>query len=222
LSFVLELARLYRRLRAAASKDEREFLNMELHDGALYGLEIATVACGVVREELRSRLYDKASDTLRMLEGGIVHASEEIADLRTSLQMPSIETTGLVAALRKEHGLVRSPVIDLNFPDQDPPVSLDTKHAIRKVMQTAVRNIVEHAGATHAEVTLSHDGTHVHFRVSDNGMGFDQGALRLRNDRHGLVDIYKRIAWLKGRVEIDTAPGCGTTISASIPIRMER
>ena len=218
LSFVLELARVHRQLRAAASHQERTFLDMELHAGALYGLTIANVACATAKEEIRAGRFTKALDALSTVEGAIVHTNEEIADLRTSLQMPSLEVAGLIGTLTTELGLVLSPPLDVSLPMIDPPVDLPAKHAIRKIVQTAVRNIIQHSGASCGQVTLRCDAGEVQLVISDDGRGFDVASARTRSGRHGIVDIEHRVESLKGTVHIQSAPGSGTTITASIPI----
>jgi signal transduction histidine kinase len=219
LSFAMELVRVYRRLRAAASQKERHYLDMELHDGALYGLVLANVACGTARVALAKRKFGIVKKELQQVEHGIVHANEGIDDMRTALNLPALDEAGLVSTLKMELGLVRSPRIDVTLPANDPPLPLEAKHAIRRIVQTAVRNIVSHARATHASVALAVDEDAVRLTVADDGIGFNVKSALRRRGCMGLAAIQERVKPIHGRVSFDSVRGRGTTIAVVIPVR---
>jgi signal transduction histidine kinase len=80
------------------------------------------------------------------------------------------------------------------------------------VVAEALTNVAKYAAATHATVDVRRHNGRLVVRVSDDGVG---GAdPNLGTGLRGLAD---RLAVIEGRLEIDSQPGRGTTITAKIP-----
>jgi signal transduction histidine kinase len=82
-------------------------------------------------------------------------------------------------------------------------------------VQEALSNVRKHSGATKVSVALRSTRTFVGLVVTDNGDGFDPR--RLDHERLGLAGISERVRLLGGAVEIETSPGAGTTVRATLP-----
>ncbi|WP_432379694.1 sensor histidine kinase [Duganella sp. P38] len=82
-------------------------------------------------------------------------------------------------------------------------------------MQEALANVVKHARATHATVTLAREAGALHMGIADNGKGFDatQAAGGI-----GLVGMRERVYAVNGTVTIDTGLAAGTRIAIMIPL----
>ena len=81
----------------------------------------------------------------------------------------------------------------------------------------ALQNAAEHAGAaTTVQITVAERDDSLCFDVHDYGAGFDLDAVPAGV---GLTNIRDRVAAVRGRVSIESTPGRGTRISASIPLR---
>jgi signal transduction histidine kinase len=76
----------------------------------------------------------------------------------------------------------------------------------------ALTNVVKHAHAEHAEVSAAVEDGVLHVQVRDDGFG---GA---NPDGHGLVGIADRVTAVGGRLEIDSPPGDGTLLAATLPL----
>ncbi len=79
-------------------------------------------------------------------------------------------------------------------------------------MSEALTNVVKYAEASHATVDVVQENGRLLVRVADDGVGGadpEQGT--------GLGGLVDRLAVLEGRLEIDSQPGRGTTITARIP-----
>jgi signal transduction histidine kinase len=99
-----------------------------------------------------------------------------------------------------------------------------------RVAQEALANVAKHAGASRAGVTLSYMEDVVSLDVRDDGAGFAAAALaeESRANGHlagenpaaggfGLIAMRQRVSRLAGQLEIESEPGAGTAVSASLP-----
>lgn len=89
-----------------------------------------------------------------------------------------------------------------------------------RIMQESLANVARHAGASRVDVALSRSKNEVRLRVVDDGRGFDVEAPRMTGS-FGLVGIRERVHFVSGRVVVESAPGRGTAIDASIPLTAE-
>ncbi|MFD9895788.1 sensor histidine kinase [Amycolatopsis sp. NPDC059027] len=99
------------------------------------------------------------------------------------------------------------------------PMRPEAEFALLRVAQEALVNVAKHAGATRVGVTLSYLDTEVALDVRDDGRGFEQaveGGARM-DGGFGLVAMRQRIEGLAGTVRIESEPGAGTAVSASVP-----
>jgi signal transduction histidine kinase len=76
----------------------------------------------------------------------------------------------------------------------------------------ALTNVVKHSHAARAEVTASLQDGILRIEVRDNGAG---GA---DPDGHGLVGMRDRVTTLGGRLEVESPAGCGTLVTATLPL----
>jgi chemotaxis family two-component system sensor kinase Cph1 len=88
-----------------------------------------------------------------------------------------------------------------------------------RVAQEALNNIAKHAGATRVGVILERRNRHVALIVEDNGRGFDPEAASEGERGMGLLNMSERVALAGGSLEIESAPGEGTTVFARVPAR---
>jgi signal transduction histidine kinase len=90
-----------------------------------------------------------------------------------------------------------------------------------RVGQEALANVAKHAAASHAWITLSYMEDVVTLDVRDDGSGFEQpgaGNEQSRTDGgFGLIAMRQRVNRLAGQLEIESEPGAGTAVSASLP-----
>jgi signal transduction histidine kinase len=82
-------------------------------------------------------------------------------------------------------------------------------------------NVVRHAQAQNVLVKLDYDGQTLSLHVADNGQGFIVPSSLITYERPpglGLLGMKERVMLLGGSLEIDTKPGQGTRLEASIPV----
>ena len=213
----IENARLYEETRGKAALEERQRLARELHDSvsqALYGIALNASAAEELFEAAPQRARGLLGDVLRLADAGLAEMRALIFELRPE----SLEQEGLVgalekhaAALRARHGLdVRLAVAG------EPELALRTKEALYRVAQEALHNAAKHARARTLELVLEMGDGEVGLVVADNGRGFNPNG---EFPGHlGLHSMRERTAAVGGSLEIDSAPGAGTRLSARVPL----
>ena len=90
------------------------------------------------------------------------------------------------------------------------------KIALFRVVQESLCNIRKHSYATAASVRVRAVSGYVSLEVSDNGCGFAMEGVRAKG-RLGLSGVVERIRLLGGDVEIESSPGHGVSVRATVP-----
>lgn len=101
-------------------------------------------------------------------------------------------------------------------------LSMEKRKNFYLIFKEIINNAVKYSGSSAVAATLQAEGQQLHLRVSDDGVGFNKqremdgetGSL----SGNGLRNMLLRAKEMKGRLEIDTAPGQGTTIGLHCPI----
>ncbi len=82
-----------------------------------------------------------------------------------------------------------------------------------RAAQEALANVARHARATRVGLTLSYMEDLVTLDVRDDGVGFEPSRTGF-----GLTGMRQRVQGVGGRLAVESAPGEGTAISASVPV----
>jgi len=93
----------------------------------------------------------------------------------------------------------------------------DVSTALFRILQEALTNVARHAKATRVEVVKQKLRDRLVLRIRDNGRGFDP-ADPSSSKSLGLLGMRERAAILGGQVNISSAPGKGTAVTAWIPL----
>ncbi len=207
-----------------AAEDERRRIALELHDETSQNLAALMLRLRVLRsvrddhrraaliEELRQEMADILEGTRRYARG---------------LRPPALDELGLGAAI-ESHARAVAEMTDLDIAVEiaDGPAGAslapEAELALYRIMQEGLSNVARHAGAQHARVRLDWQDDAVVASIEDDGRGFDVDEVMAAEDRGlGLFGMVERADYLGGRVEVESEPGGGTVVRATIPRRME-
>ncbi|MGZ3468247.1 MAG: sensor histidine kinase, partial [Gemmatimonadaceae bacterium] len=94
----------------------------------------------------------------------------------------------------------------------------DAALCLYRVAQEALRNVVEHAEARRAEVSIRRVADDAELTIADDGNGFNVAETRTRRKGLGLVSINERVRLAGGTVTIVTKPKGGTRVHVRIPV----
>lgn len=197
-----------------AHEDERRRLARELHD------DVTPRLARLAIDASRLPAPQPDADALSMHDE-LVRLSDDVHAFSYRLHPTVLDDLGLVDALQSECDRVaegqRLPVtLDAGaLPEQKLPTEVAV--CLFRIAQEALRNIVRHAQARHVEVALAPRKGGLQLAVIDDGGGFDTAALRQRPGL-GLASMRERVRQLGGTLDIHSALGDGTTVSAWVPL----
>jgi signal transduction histidine kinase len=187
--------------------EARRRLELDLHEGAQERLVLAALtlrrAAAGARGTAAARLVEEAREQLH--EG-----LAELRDLGRRIHPYVLSQYGLATAL--EGLAARSPLpIELRVTRER--LQPEVEAAIYVTVAEALANVVKHAAATRATVRVSRAGEAVVAEIVDDGGG---GAAPTEGS--GLRALADGLEAISGRLELDSPPGAGTTLTGEIPI----
>jgi len=233
----LENARLYeelgRRERAlqdlvtkllGAQEEERRRVSYEVHDG-LAQVAVAShqnLQAFARRHAPESERGRKELDLiLQQVRATVSDARRVIANLRPT----ALDDLGLSAAVSLEVERLNEEGYHVDYEERlgSERLPADVEIALFRVAQEALTNMRKHAGTRWVNIELRRSDGEVSVRVRDFGCGFDPAALETLGggpgERVGLAGMRERVGMLGGSLEIESRPGVGTSILATIPLR---
>jgi signal transduction histidine kinase len=204
-----ELAASRARVIAAADATRRR-LERDLHDGAQQRLVSLALELRHVEGTVPADLPEVRAD-IRRAADELTDALDELRELSRGIHPAILSEGGLGPALRTLARRAGVPVeLDMRTPARFPePVEV----AAYYVVSEAVTNTTKHARASHAEVVVEERDGRLWLRVCDDGGG---GADPQRGS--GLTGLRDRVEALGGALHVDSPPGDGTLIEASLPL----
>ena len=220
IGLAVERGRLAETAANAARAAERTRLAREIHD--TLAQDLAAIAL-----QLESGLRDVAEDApgaarirlaLEVARGSIGRARASVMSLRDDPLAGRSLAAALAALARRvssESGIL------VSFHERSvPAVAYETEIELFRIASEALANARTHAGASRIEIELAGGaGGVLVLRVRDDGSGFDPAA---RNgDRYGLVGMEERARLAGAVLHIESEPGAGTSIEATVPGRTE-
>ncbi len=209
-----------------AVMQERERLSRELHDGVAQLVAHLLLRLDTIKELVEADRPREAGAELERLHGVAdeIYADigESIAGLRTN-----VTERGLVRALQdyvdqfEERHRIPTRLRTDDAADLLPPLAA---LQLFRLIQEALTNVRKHAGAREATVTLMSDGSgQLKVVIADDGQGFTPGS---RGDGRarplGLTSMRERVEALGGTLQVQSRPGAGTQVTATIPMPRTR
>lgn len=200
---------------------ERTRMACEVHDtlaqgfsGIVVNLEAADELLGECPEA--QKLCERA---LRISRESLAEARSLVRELRPALHEGE-NLRKVVTHLVKELTDGVDLLVDCFVDEASNKQSSDTARELLQIIREALNNVVKHAHANEARVTLCASGNQIHLCVEDDGQGFEWGHA-LAGDGFGLTSMRERAKKLGGLLWIYTRPRHGTQVVAFVPIPSE-
>jgi PAS domain S-box-containing protein len=199
-------------------EEERTRIAREIHDEL--GQSLTTMKLDI--SWLARRLSPRNGHMLERIGATLQSADDIIKSVRricTELR-PGILDLGLAAAVEWQAQEFQARTgISCRFRllVEEVVFTPDVSTALFRILQETLTNVARHARATRTEVVLQNQGNGLALLIRDNGRGFDPADPSVSNSL-GLLGMRERAAMMRGRVNISSAPGKGTTVIAWIPL----
>ena len=216
-ALAIENARLYEQAQELAAVEERQRLARDLHDSVTQSLYGVTLYAEAASRLMSLGNTERATEYLGTLGETAREALREMRLLIFQLRPPLLEQEGLVAAMQGRLEAVEGRAgLQVEFSAEgDLDLPFDMQRELYRIGQEALNNVLKHANARMVSVRLARQPGQVTLEVQDDGKGFD---LSQRGHGLGLPGMAERVELLKGKCDIQSAPGQGTQVRIAIPL----
>ncbi len=202
--------------------EERNRIARELHDSLAQGftsisihLEALSAKMGAPNEGAREHL----NQARLLVRSSLAEARRTVRDLRSEL----LEAGDLAAALSQVAGQLTAGTnvsAQVTVAGASRPLPARVESNLLRVGQEALTNAVRHAGARTVRARLEYGDAQVKLRIEDDGQGFDPhttGAAA-NGGGFGLRGMRERLTQIGGALSVESLPGHGTQITATVPL----
>jgi signal transduction histidine kinase len=213
----IENAQLYEQAQQLAVVEERQRLARELHDSVTQALYSVTLYAQAAHMAMSAGKQDEATENLQELQSMAREAMTDMRLLIFELHPPRLEEEGLAVALQDRLASVetRTGLQTELCTDGEQRLPLWVEEELYWIAQEALNNVVKHAQAQKVTVGLRFDEERARLEVRDDGKGFEPATAR-QSGGMGLRGMAERAQRINGKLEVESAPGQGTSLKVTV------
>lgn len=215
------MGRLQKETELSATLAERERLAAEIHDTLEQGLSGIMMQLDGIDSRM-AKDDSGARENLEMARRMVRFSRAEVRHSLWNLESQLLKDGDLGAAIRE---IVRqmvagcSTAVTVNVSATTFTLPAAVEHHLLRCSQEALSNALKHSRAANIRVTLNYNAQQVELKVEDDGCGFDPGLVMTGAGTHlGLRNLRSRARKMKGRLDVASQPGQGTTICLTVPL----
>jgi signal transduction histidine kinase len=202
----------------SAQEEERTRLARELHDDTIQAVIALKQRVQLAQKSVKDQ---KGRQSLKELENLAEQTVENLRRLTRALRPIYLEDLGLVTALEmlaRETSQGNQLAVDFQQSGQERRLSREVELALYRIAQEALNNVVHHAKARHAVLSMGFE-KEVRLEVTDDGVGFTvpKSPTDFAPSGHfGLLGIRERADLIGARLEVQSEAGRGTRLSVRL------
>jgi PAS domain S-box-containing protein len=206
--------------------EERRRIAAELHDSL--GQSLAIIRNRVMICLRASFDEERLRDQMEEISSTVTSAIDEVREITHNLRPYELDRLGLVAAIKSMIRKVSdsSSIRLLSDLEQiDGLLSKEAETSVYRIVQEGLNNVIKHAEATEARVTIKKEGPQVIVTVRDNGKGIIPhipGGNGKNGSGFGLAGIAERARMLGGIQQLISEPGHGTILTVRLGVKGEK
>jgi signal transduction histidine kinase len=193
----------------AAGDTQRRHLERDLHDGAQQRLLELALTLRMAQQQATAHGAAAAAETLASADRLLRTALAELRDLARGIHPAILTERGLVPAV--ESLALRAPLPVTVTSDRVDRLRATIEATAYFVSAESVANVIKHAGATTASITIRIRNERLCVEIQDDGRGGADAAAP------GLAGLADRVAALDGRLDVDSPLGGGTRVRMELP-----
>lgn len=221
-TMAVAITNLLQQQRDMAAIEERNRLAREMHDTVAQSLAALVLQLETAQTQLESGDLESVQE---MLAAARIQAKKGLEDTRRAVQGLSpmaLERLTPAEAIEEEarrfetEESIPTPFI---LSGEEQPLLPEQGLALLRIAQEALTNARKYAQAQRVRVGLQYGPERVTLLIEDDGVGFDPAALPNPEggSGYGLFGMNERMRLLDGALQIDSTPGWGTRIRATLP-----
>ena len=205
-----------------AQENERLHLSRQMHDGPAQSLTNL-----ILQAEICERLFEanpaQACIELGNLKNAVNATFQKTREFIFDLRPMMLDDLGLIPTLKryvKDFEEKSGLSTNLTIVGRERRLPPHAEVTIFRVVQGLLKNISQHASATHVQVNVNLEGGHIGVSVEDNGSGFDvDDAMASARQRKtlGIAAMQEQVGMLGGQIDFESAIGRGTKVKLEIP-----
>jgi signal transduction histidine kinase len=216
-------------VREQAIIQERERIARELHDGMAQLLGYVNTKAMAVRLNLQKQRTAEAEKNLLQLEEAAQSLSADVREAILGLRATSQVGDGfkiLITDYANQFTRLSGLSIQVEIPDNLAalPLAAEAELQLLRISQEALSNVRKHAKARQVLIQMDQPDEHrLRLLIKDDGEGFDRR--HPKTDKHlhfGLHTMAERAESVEGTFELVSAPGQGTSIIVTLPLKKEK
>ena len=191
---------------------ERRRLARELHDETAQALTSILLGLKTLEREV-------GEEPLTVIRELVDSALGDVRRLTVELRPPALDDFGLGPALERLASVIEersSLTVDVSVLVSEGSLPAEHAPAVYRIVQEALTNVVKHAGARTVSIVVAAGNSSVRAVIEDDGGGFERADVR--EQALGLVGMRERAQLLGGRLDVQSAPGAGTTVVVELPL----
>jgi signal transduction histidine kinase len=203
-----------------AASVERSRLARELHDSVSQALFSMTMHARAAQLSMVKAGLDETSPLGRSLTELVELAKGALAEMRAlifELRPHALAEEGLLAAVRRQAAALSARellTVSVEGPERRLALAPVVEEHLYRIVSEALHNVVKHANASHAAVTVTADASHLRLTISDDGAGFDP---KLKRVGHlGLSTMAWRAHDIGAELTITSTRGGGTRVLVAL------
>lgn len=204
---------------AGAEHRERTRIAANIHNEIAQTLASVKMGLSALQVTIQP---DQVREALPAVIQLVDEAISQARAIMAELSPPVLTQHGLVAALRwwaarvtEQHHLQ----VHVAAPDAMERLDPQVEVIIFQAAKELIHNSVKYAEASRIDVTVGCDDGVFTLEAKDDGRGFDPATIRpTEHGGFGLTHMRERVSYLGGTMEIQSAPGAGTTATLALPL----
>ena len=203
-----------------AQEEERAWIARELHDDINQRIALVTVNLERLQKDFPALAPPATSQRLEEIRELLSRLGSDVQSLSHHLHSSKLEYLGIVAATAsfcKEFSAEHGVEIQLHADQISSKLPQEIALCLFRVLQEALQNALKHSASRHFEVGLKSAPGEIELTVRDSGVGFDPEEAITRGGL-GLTSMRERLKLVHGELFIDSQPGRGTAIRATVPL----
>ncbi|TGV08428.1 HAMP domain-containing protein [Alcaligenaceae bacterium 429] len=222
LGVALQNRRLLGQTRQLAMEQERNLFAQGLHDSIAQGLNFLNLQLQMLDQSLKNDKIEEAKEILPLLRAGVDESYQDVRELLSNFRSKLGEGELLDAVCETIERFQRQVdvLVELDTEGLDEGTALTQEQQLQVlfILQEALSNVRKHAHASKVQIQI-HEGVDFTLQVIDDGMGYDESALRHEaREQLGRRIMKERAARIGATLEQVSTPGQGAKVSLVLPI----